>query len=161
MATPWLLIWLMVLWLASMGVSHFPALVGATGVDIQGAVQRAAKAAVLAGITPESYAAADPRIDPNAALAAARRSLAENLRLDPATLQPREGSWFVDAPQVSLAIANGPFPQTLEVPGHSDVRVTFPTAGVLLFVDGAIWTPGRPQNPVSAWAAARVYGGIP
>lgn len=155
-AIVWLVILLPLLWFAALLTMNYPSWVGSKGVDIQGAVQRAAKAAAYQ-ITPESYANADPQIDPVKAASAARSYLAENLRLDPATLAPRTGSWLADAPSVQLAVANGPFPQTLQVPGHPDVRVTFPTAGVLLFLDGTVRTPGQAMKPVSVWAAARVY----
>lgn len=156
MAVVWMLIWLPVLIFALAGVLHFPMFVGATGVDLQGAVQRAAKAAAMQ-ITAKSYASANPEIDPVEADKAAREYLAQNLRLDPLTLEPRRGSWLARAPQVSLAIANGPFPQTITPPGADGPAVEFPMAGVILRVDAAIWTPGRAETETTVWAAARVH----
>lgn len=156
----WVLILAPVLWLVALSTLHFPAFVAAKGVDIRGAVQRAAKAGAYQ-ITAASYAEANPRIDPAAAGAAAQQYLAENLRLDPITLAPQAGSWLSAAPVVQLQIANGPFPQTLSVPGSAR-EITFPTAGVLIHFEVVVRTPGGTERPTVEWAAARVYqqGGL-
>lgn len=156
MAVVWLLLWVPVLWLVAATAIHFPAWVTGRGVDVEGAVQRAARAAAYQ-ITSESYADANPRIDPAKALAEARAYLAENLRLDPDTLAPEPGSWFAAAPTIHVAVANGPFPQELEIPGYPQTRVTFPTAGVIVLVDGVLRTPVPAEEHVTVWAAARVY----
>lgn len=152
----WTLIFVPLLWYVALLTMDFPSWVGARGVDVEGAVQRAAKAAAYQ-ITSESYANADPRIDPTRAAAAAKEALAENLRLDPTTLSPHAGSWFNAAPGVQVLVANGPFPQTVDVPTHPRTRVTFPTAGVVLTLEGTIRVPGQSERDISVWAAARVY----
>lgn len=144
-----------VLWLVILSILHFPAFVAAKGVDIRGAVQRAAKAGAYQ-ITPASYADAQPRIDPVAAGAAAQQYLAENLHLDLVSLEPMAGSWLSAAPVIQLQVASGPFPETLTVPG-TEREVTFPTAGVLLHVEAVVRTPGGTERVAVEWAAARIY----
>lgn len=152
----WLVLWAPVLWFAALTVIHLPGWINIRGVDAEGALQRAARAAAYQ-ITQASYAEGRPWIDPVAAETVARQYLADNLRLAPGTLEPLPGSWLVVAPQVHVAVANGPFPQVTTMPGYPGVQVTFPTPGVIVLVDGTIQTPAQMEERLVHWAAARVY----
>lgn len=80
--------------------------VTATDVDLQGAIEEAARAAAMQ-VTADSQAAGDPRVDPARAHAAFRAKLAKNLGLDGTTLAPLVGSELAQAPSYVLVVYNG------------------------------------------------------
>lgn len=77
-----------------------------TELDFQESLKKAVKAAAHQ-VTDRSRAEGDPRIHSNNAHDAFKLMLAENLKLDPVSLTPLEGSPLAAEPIYSLVIYNG------------------------------------------------------
>ncbi len=101
----WALLIMASLLLAWTGTVRITQEVTASDVDLQRAVQEAARAAAYQ-VTPESQASGSPRIGEAAARAAFEQKLRENLGLG-ANLAPLPGTALARAPRYSLAVYNG------------------------------------------------------
>lgn len=124
-----------------------------TGNWFQESVNRATKAGAFQ-ITGISYATGTPQIDPPTAEDKFREILAQNMHLNPVTLEPLNDR-VKTTPTYALLVFNGPFPQSYTNSEYG-IAETINEPTVIAMVKFRFNSLGGTPRMIRRWALAKV-----
>ena len=124
-----------------------------TGSWFQESINRATKAAAFQ-ITGISYASGAPQIDPPTAEDRFREILAQNMHLNPVTLEPQNDR-VKTTPTYALLVFNGPFPQSYTNAEYG-ISETINEPTVIAMVKFRYNSLGGTPRMIRRWALAKV-----